>query len=385
MSVVLLTGCATGGGFKPASATIKPAGAPAAPVTLTDFKLAGNLSGGLADFTLTATAHVEEAKGGTLDLLSGPVALTDIDTNRNQQMRADQVVSTWNLTGAGCFRCGCGSARRCGRRTTGTRWIFRWRPACCSRWCCKDWRRKRSSSFPAAARPERKGSEFRQLSAGQRRGASFPGRKRAPETEGKLFFSAEMWSQINVLPGLMRQTAVLNFKVMQGELNRVTLLLHGEGEVTRVQGDQVLAWSRRSRCLIRPTAGWSSSLISRRRTSSPSWCRRRRRWGFFRRRRTCCNCGRRTPRGLRGYFRIVNEGAVRLEVAQASGASQISPDQFPESDATRAIFRGGGQPAVCLSFCRGGFCAADPGGPDSAGTGGLGAAGLSPRRKRTGD
>jgi hypothetical protein len=33
-----------------------------------------------------------------------------------------------------------------------------------------------------------------------------------------------------------------------------------------------------------------------------------------------------------GVFRIVNEGAVRLEVAQASGLSQISPEQFPEAN-----------------------------------------------------
>src|SRR6185369_5506028 len=38
-----------------------------------------------------------------------------------------------------------------------------------------------------------------------------------------------------------------------------------------------------------------------------------------------------------GHFRVVNEGAVRLEVLQASGLSQISPEQFPESDATRAL------------------------------------------------
>ena len=41
----------------------------------------------------------------------------------------------------------------------------------------------------------------------------------------------------------MRQAALLNFKVMQGELKRVTLLLRGTGEVTRVQGDAVLAWN----------------------------------------------------------------------------------------------------------------------------------------------
>ena len=87
-----------------------------------------------------------------------------------------------------------------------------------------------------------------------------------------------------------------------------------------------------------------------------------------------------------GYFRIVNEGAVRLEVAQASGLSQISPEQFPESDATtRAVCArpaASGLPIVFparISPCasrRTKFC---PNSRVSAG------AGLSPRRKRTGD
>ncbi len=49
------------------------------PVTLKDFKLTGDLSGGRAGFTLTATAVVQGAKGGSLELLSGPVALTGVD------------------------------------------------------------------------------------------------------------------------------------------------------------------------------------------------------------------------------------------------------------------------------------------------------------------
>jgi hypothetical protein len=53
-----------------------------------------------------------------------------------------------------------------------------------------------------------------------------------------------------------------------------------------------------------------------------------------------------------GYFRIVNDGAVRLEVAQASGLSQISPEQFPESDATRAALRPSGSPYACRSMRR---------------------------------
>ncbi len=40
-----------------------------------------------------------------------------------------------------------------------------------------------------------------------------------------------------------------------------------------------------------------------------------------------------------GYYRVVNEGAVRLEVVNATGLSQVSPEQFPESDVTRAVLR----------------------------------------------
>src|SRR4030095_3421143 len=40
-----------------------------------------------------------------------------------------------------------------------------------------------------------------------------------------------------------------------------------------------------------------------------------------------------------GYFRIVNQGAVRLEIVQSKGLSQVSPEQFPETDATKGAFR----------------------------------------------
>ena len=70
LCALLIAGCAAQGpGAKPgASPAPKPAApvkaaVPLTPVTLTDFKLAGNLSGDLADFTLTATAHVEDKPG----------------------------------------------------------------------------------------------------------------------------------------------------------------------------------------------------------------------------------------------------------------------------------------------------------------------------------
>jgi hypothetical protein len=48
-----------------------------------------------------------------------------------------------------------------------------------------------------------------------------------------------------------------------------------------------------------------------------------------------------------GTFRIVNDGAVRLEVVQASGLSQISPEQFPEAN---AAFRANGSQRFAYRF-----------------------------------
>ena len=82
--------------------------------------------------------------------------------------------------------------------------------------------------FAGAARPERQGDEF--VSFLPSDGAvNFSWKEIQPESEGKLFFSAETLAQITVSPGLMRQADLLNFKVMQGELKRVTLLLRGAG------------------------------------------------------------------------------------------------------------------------------------------------------------
>ena len=191
-----------------------------------------------------------------------------------------------------------------------------------------------------------------------------------------------MLSQINVLPGLMRQTALLNFKVMQGEFNRVTLLLHGAGEVTRVQPDNlVLAWnvepvenSKDRRLVIQlnqPQKDQFSILVQ---AQTPLEA--------FPLTVDALQMRPENATRFAGYFRIVNEGAVRLEVAQARGATQISPGAVSRKRLDAGGVSRGGEPAVCLSVCRRGRLAADSGGPDSAGAGGFRTAGLSRRGKR---
>ncbi len=70
--------------------TTKQTSNPANKVALEDFKLVGDLTGEQAIFTLTATAHVDDSKGGTLDLLEGTVALTEVGTHDKWRVRAEQ-------------------------------------------------------------------------------------------------------------------------------------------------------------------------------------------------------------------------------------------------------------------------------------------------------
>ncbi len=202
--------------------------------------------------------------------------------------------------------------------------------------------------FPGASRPERKGNEFTSYlpSDGMVKLSWKEARKAG---EGKLFYAAEMLAQVSVSPGLMQQTALLDFKVMQGELNRVSLFLHGDGEVTRVSGDQVLAWN------LEPVSGSADrrlviQLNQPQKDSFSLQVQLQTSLGAF---PQTAEAMRLQPEGatrFAGYFRVVNEGAVRLEVAQASGLSQISPEQFPESDVTRAALRVGGSQRFAYRF-----------------------------------
>ncbi|MEO6740864.1 MAG: hypothetical protein ABIP20_11460, partial [Chthoniobacteraceae bacterium] len=143
--------------------------------------------------------------------------------------------------------------------------------------------------------------------------------------------------------------ALLDCKVMQGELDRVTLLLRGDGEVTRVQGEQVLSWgvepgaNEGERKLVvkfnQPQKNLFTILVQ---TQTAI--------GAF---PQTVDAMQLRPEGatrFAGYFRIVNEGAVRLEVVQSRGLSQVSPEQFPESDMTKSAFRAGGEQRFAYRF-----------------------------------
>ena len=317
-------------------------------VVLRDFKLTGQLAEQNAAFTLTATARVTNPRGGSLTLLSGGLALTELAQHPDWRITSGGGRFTLVFDKPGdfpiAFKFHAGVRQSAGWNAVD----FRVAPSALQPILLQGLAADTQFDFVGAARPERVGNEFASFLPPD--GAvKLSWKTAAPEAEGKLFFAAEMLSQLSVGPGLMRQVALLDCRVMQGELDRVTLLLRGDGEVTRVQGEQVISWNVEpganagERKLVvkfnQPQKNLFTILVQ---TQTPI--------GAF---PQTVDALQLRPEGavrFAGYFRIVNEGAVRLEVVQSKGLSQVSPEQFPESDMTKAAFRAGGEQRFAYRF-----------------------------------
>lgn len=304
-------------------------------VVLKDFKLAGQLGSDVAAFTLTATARVQNPAGASIDLLTGGIALTEIISQPGWRIeyRRGRFVGVFERAGDFAVHLKFNAAVR---PTNGWSHVdFAVAPCALQAVTLAGLDPDTQFRFAGAAKPVRSGDTF----AGHLPPDGhvlLEWKEKRVEAEGALFFSAEQLSQVTVSPGLMRQLALLDFKVMQGELNRVSLILHGDGEVTRVQGAHVLSWA------VEPVAGsvdrrLNIQLNQAEKDQFPLQIQIQTPLGAF---PQATNVLQIRPEGTTrfgGYYRIVNDGAVRLEVLKAVGLSQISPEQFPQTDATRAL------------------------------------------------
>jgi len=317
-------------------------------VTLNNFKLTGDLTGEVASFTLTANAVVEDPKGGSLELLAGPVALTSIGAHANWSLDAgaNSVVATFERSGNFPVQIKFDAAVQ--KHDDLNSVDFHVASAALLPVVLQGLPADTQFNFTDAARPDRTGTNFSSYLpvSGE---VKFSWKQARTEASGKLFYAAEMLSQITVSPGLMRQVALLNGKVMQGEMNRVVLLLRGSGEVTRVLGDQVLSWSIEPgtnaddrRLVVQFNQPQKETFAVQVQMQTPL--------GAFPQTADAMQLRPENATRFAGYFRIVNEGAVRLEVAQASGCSQVSPDQFPEDETTKAALRSTGDQKFAYRF-----------------------------------
>lgn len=144
--------------------------------------------------------------------------------------------------------------------------------------------------------------------------------------QGVLFFTGSEQTDVRVGAGLLREISRVTLRILQGKMPGVRLLLDGPGEILSVEGEHVLGWKvlpdTKQRILevrlSRPIES-ESTLVVRSQTALGSFPVK-------------AEPLRLTPEGAvrhSGYVRIANDGAVRLEVADASSMMQLAPSQFP--------------------------------------------------------
>ena len=132
----------------------------AKPVSLDGFKLIGDLGGDQASFTLSATAHVEDPKGGSLELLSGAVALTEAPAAENGISGAGRIVFPSCSTHAGRFPIALkfdAAVQQTGNRNAVE---FRVAPSALQPIVLHGLAADTQFEFAGAARPERIGNDF---------------------------------------------------------------------------------------------------------------------------------------------------------------------------------------------------------------------------------
>lgn len=322
-------------------------------VVLREFQLNGELADAGAAFTLTTIARVKNPRGGSIALLSGGVALAELARNADWRVRFTnhQFVLIFDKPGEFPVRLKFNAAVR-----QGGGWNkvdFRVAPSALQPVTLAGLAADTQFEFAGAARPERSGSDFKSFLPPD--GAVTLSWKEArAEVEGKLFYAAEMLAQISISPGLMRQTALIDGKVMQGELTRLVVGVRGEGNVTAVQGANLLSWSVEAG----PVEGERRLVIQFNQPQKDAFAvqvQMQTELGAFPR---AVEAMRLRPGGatrFAGHFRVVNQGAVRLEVVQSTGLSQISPEQFPESDATKALLATSASQRFAFRFSSGEF------------------------------
>jgi hypothetical protein len=304
-------------------------------VVLRDFQLQGQLDDRTAAFTLTATARVKNPRGASALLLSGAVALAEVERHPDWRLQFDngRFILVFDKPGDFPLRLKFNAAVR---QNAGWSSVdFRVVPAAIQPVTLQGLARDTQFQFAGAARPEGAGNDFKSFLPPDGT-VKLSWKESRPEVEGKLFYAAEMLSQITISPGLMRQLALVEGKVMQGELTRVTLLVRGPGNVTSVQGPNLLAWN------VEPVPNTADRRLvvqfnQPQRDAFTLQVQMQTELGAFPQPVDAMQLRPEGATRFAGHFRVVNEGAVRLEVLQATGLSQISPDQFPETDLTKTL------------------------------------------------
>lgn len=303
-------------------------------VVVGHFHLDGELAHGSASFHYSATARVNNPRGASFTLLAGAVALNELDPHPDWRLRYanGRYMAVFDKPGDYPVRLRFSASVK---TTNGwNRVHFRVAGSPLQPVTLRGIAPDTQFDFGNAARPERVGNEFHSFLPPDGT-VNLAWKESRPESEGRLFYAAEMITQVSVGAGLVRQNTLIEGKVMQGDLSRMVLTLSGAGNVTAVQGPNILSWKVEP--ATQPQARTLAVQFNQpQKDLFTLQVQMQTELGAL---PQSFDALRLTPQGatrFAGHIRVVNEGAVRLEVLKAGGLSQISPEQFPESDTTKA-------------------------------------------------
>ncbi len=297
-------------------------------IRLKDFQLTGEIAGENASFTLTGTAQVNHPDGGEFELL-GPVALKRFAEYPNVTLRWNGNKYVLKFARSGEFPVEFEFDAKVTDEGALKRIHFDPPPAALRPVTIKGLPKGTQLLMTGAAEPEQKGDAYVSHLA-PKGPLTLQWQPAREDVESRLFYSVTGLSQISLSPGLIRQTQVMDYKIMQGKMQSLRVKLIGEGEVARVHCDGILTWrvddteEEGARMLtVQLNQAKTDALML---TIQSEFA-----LGAF---PLNAKPMRVIPEGAiryGGHLRVVNSGAVRLEVVNAAGLVQVSPQRFPQN------------------------------------------------------
>ncbi|MBM3845969.1 MAG: hypothetical protein FJ405_06765 [Verrucomicrobia bacterium] len=289
--------------------------------------LEGEISGENAFFSLKGEAVIKSSRGGRLKLLAGSAALVDWNNDQGWKLEHSDGAYHAVFSTNGVFPVLLRFHVRIEQREGWRQLAFQIPPSPLATAVLRGLPDGTQLNLVEGSAPSKTAGAITTVlpSDGSVRFSWKP--VRASE-EGKLFYAADLFSQVITGPGWMRQESRVVGKVTQGELRTLELELRGAGQVSRVTGSHILSWRENS-------GGASTNRTLVIEFNQPMrdvfnvQVHLQQELGALPATARVMELTPRDAMRINGFVRVVNEGAVRLEVLHVRNASQISPDQLP--------------------------------------------------------
>ncbi|HIG31287.1 MAG TPA: hypothetical protein EYQ50_27170 [Verrucomicrobiales bacterium] len=296
---------------------------------LQNFSLVGQVRPETVTFKLTGEIEVKHPEGGSLRILSGEAAITAFKNEAKMELRLEKGVYIVTFSEAGHFPLELSFHAGITEQNGWKQLDFQVAQSALRPVIIKGLSESTRLIIPGASNPVfDKGLNHAYLPPG---GIFKPLWKESePLTESKLFFSVEATSQITISPGLMNQANLMEYEILQGKLDELKFQLKGVGEITRVEGKHILTWSiDETEIEAEANRVLTVKLNQAQIKSYQIGIHSQKPLGAFPLTTEILRLLPQGPVRFGGHLRIVNQGAVRLDIQESPGLSQISPNQFP--------------------------------------------------------